>query len=59
MGDEDDEDDKYHPTYVLKRKGYDFGEIEDFMEMMLNNFEKGSTNNPKVKAIQKIIQSYN
>ena len=59
MGDENDEDDKNHPTYILKRKGYDFGEIKDFMEMMLNNFEKGSTNNPKIKAIQKIIQSYN
>ena len=55
MGDKDEKD---HPTYILKSKGYDFEEIENFMKTMLINFEEESTDNPEIKEIQEIIQSY-
>ena len=48
-------DNKKHPTYVLKLKGYDFKKVKDFMDKMLNDFEKSPTNNPKIKDIQSWI----
>ena len=56
--DRGDEDDENHPTYILKSKRYDFEEIENFMKTMLKKFEEKSTNNPEIKEIQEIIQSY-
>jgi hypothetical protein len=50
-------DNKKHPTYVLKLKGYDFKKVKDFMDKMLNDFEKSPTNNPKIKDIQSWIKS--
>ena len=54
MGDEDEKD---HPTYILQSKGYDLDEVKNFMDKMLNDFEKGSTNNPQIKDIQSWIKA--
>lgn len=56
--DNDSENEK-HPSYILTSKGYDLDQVRDFMDEMLEDFKKGPTNNPEIKTIQKIIQSYN
>ena len=46
-----------HPYNILKSKGYDFEEVKDFMNSMLNAFKRNSTNNPKIKDIQSYIKA--
>ena len=56
---DDDSENEKHPSYILTSKGYDLDQVRDFMDEMLEGFKKGPTNNPEIKTIQKIIQSYN
>ena len=56
---DDDSENEKHPSYILTSKGYDLDQVRDFMDEMLEGFKKGPTNNPEIKTIQQIIQSYN